>query len=208
MKKRSFALCLLLSSAVVSASDTGTAKIVGDAAAGKEKTAVCAGCHGVDGNSIAPTFPNLAGQHIDYLAKEMGYFKDGSRKNAIMAPMVAALSDQDMADLAAYYAQQTGKVGSIDAATVAGGEKIYRGGNAETGVAACMACHGPSGKGNPQANMPKLSGQQSAYVLDRLKRFKLGDHSGNSNSQIMEDVAKRMSESEMQAVANYVSALH
>jgi len=128
------------------------ASAAGDAAAGQAKAAACASCHGADGNSANPDWPKLAGQHDKYLAKQLADFKAGNRKNAMMAPMAAGLSEQDMADIAAFFSSQTLSGGKSDPKLVDAGEKLYRGGNATTGVAACMACHGPSGMGNPQAN--------------------------------------------------------
>ncbi len=127
------------------------AQALGDAAKGKEKSAVCAGCHGVDGNSPSPSFPKLAGQTPEYLMKQLKDFKSGARKDPVMSGMAAALSDEDMANLAAYYAQQKITPGSAAASAevVKMGARLYRGGNAKFGVSACMSCHGPSGHGIP-----------------------------------------------------------
>lgn len=190
-------------SAVLVAVPAGAA---GDAAAGKAQAAACASCHGADGNSANPEWPKLAGQHDKYLAKQLANFKAGDRKNALMAPMAMGLSEQDMADIAAYFSSQTQIGGKADPALVEAGEKLYRGGNATTGVAACMACHGPNGMGNPQANFPRLSGQHAAYTVLQLKAFRAGERA-NDAGKMMQNVAAHMTDDEMKAVASYIEGL-
>ncbi|WP_455234609.1 c-type cytochrome [Thiogranum longum] len=185
-----------------------SAAMAGDAAAGKAKSATCAGCHGADGNSANPEWPKLAGQHAAYLEKQLKDFKEGeTRSNAMMAPMVATLNEQDMADLAAFYASQTIQAGAADESLVELGEKIYRGGNPATGVAACIGCHGPRGAGNPAANFPSLSGQHAKYVENQLYAFKKGERS-NDAGKMMRNTVARMTEEEIKAVASYVQGLH
>lgn len=191
----------------VSAAFAATSSLAaGDAAAGKTKAAACAACHGADGNSANPEWPKLAGQHPSYLAKQLTNFKAGERNNAMMAPMAAGLSEQDMADIAAFYASQVQNGGKADPALVAAGEKLYRGGNATTGVAACMGCHAPNGMGNPQANFPRLSGQHAAYIVNQLKTFRTGERA-NDAGKMMQNIAARMTDKEMQAVASYIEGL-
>jgi cytochrome c553 len=179
----------------------------GDATAGKEKSAACAGCHGMDGNSANPEWPKLAGQGDHYLSKQLQDFKGGVRKNATMAPMVAALGEQDMADLSAFYSSQAVQVGSADEKLVELGQKIYRGGNPASGVSACIGCHGPSGAGNPAASFPSLSGQHAKYVENQLNTFKSGERS-NDAGKMMRTIASKMTEQEIKAVASYVQGLH
>ncbi len=179
----------------------------GDVNAGKSKSAACAVCHGADGNSPSDAFPKLAGQGEGYLVKQLMNFKSGERENAIMAPMVANLSEQDMADLAAYFASKTTAPGGTPEEFVELGQAIYRGGNKETGVPACMACHGPNGSGMAAAKWPKLSGQYSAYVEAQLNAFDSGVRKNDPNS-MMRDIAKRMSPEEIKAVSAYVSGLN
>jgi len=179
----------------------------GDAASGKEKSTTCAGCHGADGNSVNPEWPKLAGQGDNYLDKQMQDFKSGARTNAMMAPMVAALSEQDMANLSAFYASQTVQAGSADEKLVDLGQKIYRGGNPASGVAACIGCHAPTGAGNPAAGFPSLSGQHAKYVENQLNAFKSGERS-NDAGKMMRIIASKMSEKEIKAVASYVQGLH
>jgi cytochrome c553 len=183
------------------------AQAAGDAAAGKAKSASCAGCHGVDGNSVNPEWPNLAGQGGGYIVKQLHDFKDGKRENATMAPMAAPLTDADMQDLAAYFSSQSRKEGAADKSLVELGEKIYRGGNPSSGVAACIGCHGPTGAGNPAANFPALSGQHAKYVENQLNVFKSGAR-GNDAGKMMRSVAAKMTEKEIQAVSSYVQGLH
>lgn len=187
----------------------GASKVVmaeGDASAGKSKAAVCAACHGADGNSPSDAYPKLAGQGEAYLLKQLIEFKSGERVNAFMAPMVANLSEQDMADLAAYYSSQKILPGATAEEYVELGQSVYRGGNKETGVPACMACHGPNGSGMPAAKWPALSGQYSAYVKAQLEAFASGARKNDANN-MMRDIASRMSPEEIKAVSAYVSGL-
>jgi len=185
----------------------------GDVAAGRSKAQACAACHGADGNAAIPNYPKLAGQHASYLVKQLEMFKSKKRVDAIMNGQVANLKKQDMEDIAAYYAKQ--KV-SLSAATDKAkrefGERLYRGGNESKGVAACMACHGPNGAGNPPANFPAVGGQNAAYVVKALKDFRAGKtrafDAKDDAGKTMRDVAKRMSDDEMEAVAHYISGLH
>ncbi|MFQ5642897.1 MAG: c-type cytochrome [Thiogranum sp.] len=184
-----------------------TAWAGGDAAAGKEKSATCAGCHGMDGNSANPEWPKLAGQGDRYLGKQLQDFKGGARTNATMAPMAAALGEQDMADLAAFFSSQTVQVGSADENLVELGQKIYRGGNPASGVSACIGCHGPTGAGNPAAGFPSLSGQHARYTENQLNAFKSGERS-NDAGKMMRTIASKMTDREIKAVASYVQGLH
>ena len=180
----------------------------GNAKAGKAKAVSCAGCHGADGNSANPSWPKLAGQHADYIAKQLADFKAGKkRSDPLMAGQVAGLSSQDMADLGAYYATKTGSQGGADEKLAAAGAKLYRGGNKKKGVAACIACHGPSGAGNPAAKFPKLNGQHAAYVEKAMKDFRSGKRTNDAN-KMMQNIAEKMSDKEIKAVASYISGLH
>ncbi|MBS1202331.1 MAG: cytochrome c subfamily [Chromatiaceae bacterium] len=179
----------------------------GDAAAGKAKSAACAACHGPDGNSTNPEWPKLAGQGARYLEKQLQDFKAGKRVNAIMNGLAAPLSDADIGDLSAYFASQKVRLGTADPASVKLGERLYRGGNSASGVAACMSCHGPSGKGNPLARFPSLSGQQAAYVAKALQDYRSGARE-NDPSAMMRRIAERLTEREIKAVSQYVSGLH
>jgi len=179
----------------------------GNIAAGKEKAVVCAGCHGADGNGGAdPLWPKLAGQDASYLAKQLTDFKSGARKDPIMSGMAAPLSAADIKNLAAYFASLKAKPGVAKNAELAmQGEKIYRGGNAKTGVSACMSCHGPSGHGIPP-RFPKVSGQNAPYTQKQLLAFKAGTRTNDGD--IMTRIAFRMSEQEIKAVSEYMAGLH
>lgn len=186
----------------------GQAQAAGDAAAGQAKAAVCSACHGPQGNSPAnPLWPKQAGQHEGYVVKQLKDFKSGARKDDTMIGMVAALSEQDMADIAAFWAGQTISIGSADPEKAKLGRKIYQGGIAEKGVAACMACHGPAGDGNPAANFPSLNGQHAAYTAKALMDFRSGIRS-NDPQGMMQGVVANMSDAEIEAVAQYIMGLH
>lgn len=181
-------------------------------------TQVCAACHGTEGVSAAAANPHLAGQHPEYTALQLQHFKQGLRKNPVMAAMAAALSDEDTKLLAVYFSEKKPKPGSAkDKALAEIGQRIYRGGNAKTGVPACSACHSPTGAGIP-AQYPRLSGQFADYTYAQLQGFVRGDRGGEIKSadgklvedvrgKVMTTVASRMSEREMRAVAEYISGL-
>lgn len=183
------------------------AHAAGNVDAGKAKSGMCAGCHGVDGNSGIPMYPKIAEQVPEYIVKQLRDFKSGARKDPVMSPMAMPLSDQDMADLAAFYASIKAKPGVAvgEEATIALGKKIYRGGNAKTGVSACMSCHGPSGHGIPPS-YPRVSGQHAAYTEKQLMQFKNSSRSNDSEG-IMQRIAFRMSEAEIKAVSQYMAGV-
>jgi cytochrome c553 len=185
-----------------------TAQAAGDAEAGKAKAASCAACHGVDGNSINPEWPKLAGQHEGYLVKQLFYFGHGERDNPTMKGLVANLSEQDAQDIAAYFASQTATIGAADPELVEFGERIYRGGNSDSGVAPCMGCHGPNGGGNPAANYPALRGQHARYVENQMHGFASGNRVNENAKKMMQILASRMTNREISAVASYIQGLH
>lgn len=184
----------------------GAAGAEGSAEAGQAKTTTCVACHGADGNSVNPEWPNLAGQHPQYLSKQLQAFKSGARQNPLMSPMAAPLSDQDIADLAAYYASQTPKGLEADPSKVASGKRLFIGGDIERGVAACAACHGPGGDGNPTAVYPQLNGQHATYVEAQLKAYRAGTRQTDPN-QMMRNIASNMSDEQIAAVASYIQGL-
>jgi len=168
--------------------------------------AVCAACHGPDGNSPIPTNPNIAGQHSNYLYKQLTDYKSGRRKNPIMAGIVANLSDGDMRNLAAYFSQQKPKAGAAkDADLVTAGQRLYRGGDIQAGVPACAACHSPDGAGIP-IQYPRLGGQHGEYTLAQLQSFRTGERANDTNS-VMRTISQRMTDKAMSAVAEYISGL-
>lgn len=199
MKK--WALILLLGSSFLSYA-------VGNPKAGEAKSATCVACHGEKGVSINPQWPSLAGQHAAYLLKQLKDFKnDKLRPSPIMAPIVAPLTEQDMEDLSSYYAQLPLPEGTVAKQYLQRGQELYRGGDYDKKITACIACHGPNGTGNAQAMFPVLSGQQAVYTTQQLQQFKDGKRTNDLNS-IMRDISGRMSAEDMEAVASYVSGLH
>jgi cytochrome c553 len=182
----------------------------GDAAAGQAKSAICAACHGVDGNSMVPNWPKLAGQHEDYLVRQVTLIKSGARMVPEMAGITPGLSEQDILDLSAYFAAQENNGGVADELLVEPGELVYRAGNTETGVPACMACHGPAGEGNPLAGYPALAGQHAVYTAKMLTQYRAGENWGEKDalSHVMNGVAAELSDEEIQAVASYIQGLH
>jgi len=185
---------------------TPVALAAGDKEAGKAKSQACAACHGADGNSLNPEWPSLAGQVSGYITKQLTDFKAGARVNPIMQGIVASLSPQDMSDLDAYFSDLPRKKGEAkgDKDLLALGEHLYRGGNAKTGVSACMSCHGPSGDGIPP-RFPSVSGQLPGYTKKQLLDFKRGVRA--NDAEIMTRIAFRMSEQEIEAVSQYMFGL-
>lgn len=183
----------------------GSAHAEGDANAGKQKSEACAGCHGEDGNASAPIFPKLAGQHATYLARQLADFKSHKRVDPTMNAMAASLSESDIADIAAWYAKQ--KIKPEPAEKNALGEKIFRAGLSDKAVPACSGCHSPTGAGNREAGIPALSGQYAAYLGKTLNDVKSGERNNDPNA-IMRDIAKRLSEQEIDAVAEFAAGLH
>ncbi|MEO8160763.1 MAG: c-type cytochrome [Arenimonas sp.] len=191
----------------------------GDAKAGQAKAGTCAACHGADGNSSDAQYPKLAGQHERTIWRQLKLFKSGERENPIMQPMAAALSEQDMRDLGAWFATQKVSPGVADDSLVAAGphagvkywqvgERLFRGGNAKAGVPACSACHGPVGRGNPGPSYPSLGGQHSTYTSARLNYFRAGGDKAKASSAIMVDIAGRLDDQEIEGLSTYIEGLH
>jgi cytochrome c553 len=182
----------------------------GDAAIGQSKAAICAACHAADGNSMVPQWPKLAGQHAAYVERQTILIKSGARPVPEMVGIVATMSDQDFADVAAFFATQKNNGGVADETLSAQGEQLWRAGNAETGVPACMACHGPGGEGNPLSGYPALAGQHGVYTSKMLERFRDGENWGekDASSHVMNGVAARLSDEEIAAVASFIQGLY
>ncbi len=181
--------------------------LAGDAAAGGAKAAMCAACHGERGNAQTPEWPKLAGQHPGYLVKQLADFKSGARGNPVMGPMAEPLTEQDMADLAAFFSTQSTVIGEARPELLSVGQRLYRGGDAHKGVPACMACHGPAGSGNPAAGYPALAGQHAAYTKAQLYAYRSGERH-NDHAKMMQTVASRLSDADIEAVSSYISGLH
>lgn len=190
---------------------TAMPAFAGDAAAGAQKSAICGACHGATGSSINPEWPNLAGQHESYIVAQLQSFKQGKRDNPLMMPNAAMLSEQDMQDIAAHFASQTPTGLEADPANYKVGEKLYRGGDSERKLPACIACHGPQGKGNGPARYPALRSQNSVYTYNQLKAFAEGRRpvpgKDQPSSEIMNVIAARLTDDEMRAIASYTQGL-
>lgn len=190
----------------------------GDATAGESKVAMCAGCHGSDGNSMVASFPKLAGLGEKYMTAQLRAVKSGERVIVEMTGILDASSDQDLQDMAAFYDSQTRQISGAQDITLIGisdsdealayGENVYRGGNMKTGVAACTGCHSPAGNGNNPAGYPALGGQHADYIAKQLLAYRRGERAGGSNAKIMQGVAENLSDKEITAVANYISGLN
>ena len=178
----------------------------GDAASGQGKVAVCSGCHGADGNSMIPSFPKLAGQGEVYLVNQLKDIRDGARNVPQMMGILTGRTDQDLADMAAFYSTQKVTVGATNPDLLDLGRQIYRAGIAEKGVAACTACHSPTGAGNAQAGFPAVGGQHADYLISQLKAYRTETRT-NGQAKLMQQVAALLSDKEIEVVASYMQGL-
>lgn len=203
-------LALALGSVIFLA--TAPAFAAGDPAAGEAQSAACGACHGQDGaTGLDPTYPNLAGQNEKYLLHQLTAIRDGDRNIVLMAGQLNGKSDDDLANLAAYYAGLPAKISQAqgDDETLARAESIYRGGIAEKGVAACTSCHAPTGNGNAAAGFPDIGGQASGYVIAQLTAYREGDRTTDDNvGGMMRGVAQGLTDKEIAALADYIQGLH
>lgn len=195
---------LLICLAATASLGVNAALAAGSAEEGKAKSTTCAACHGANGNSANPEWPSLAGQHASYIITQLEYFRSGFRQNVLMSSQAMNLSDDDIADLAAYYATLPLQVPGAEEEDVERGRELYRGGNATTGLSACIGCHGPKGRGNPGAVMPAVGGQHATYLANSLKNYRSGERKNN----IMNAIAQRLSDAEIDALAGYLQGLH
>lgn len=187
---------------------SGLAHAAGDAAAGQGKIVMCSACHNPDGNSLLPDFPKLAGQGERYLLKQMQDIKSGARPVIEMTGMLDALDDQDLADIAAWYASQTGSIGAAEPELVERGEALFRGGKLEDGMPACIGCHLPSGEGLDLALYPKLNGQHASYTAKQLTDFREGDRDNDGEAMIMRSIAAKLSNKDIKAISSYIEGLN
>ncbi|WP_416306771.1 c-type cytochrome [Neptunicella sp. SCSIO 80796] len=204
-------LCLLV---CLSIGLSATAFAEGNAEAGKTKSVTCAACHGADGNSPVDMYPKLAGQHAEYIIKQLHEFKQASESNGeegrndpVMNGMAAPLSDQDIEDLAAYFSSQKAKPGATPEDVIEAGQRLFRGGDAERNITACAACHGPRGNGMGLAKFPDISGQHATYVKAQLEKFREGGRANDPNG-MMQDIAKHLSDKDIDILSKYVGGLH
>lgn len=184
----------------------------GDPQAGATKAAVCAGCHGPAGNSVNPAWPKLAGQGAGYLFSQLQKFKSGARQDPLMGPQAAGLSDQDMRDLAAYFAAQKTAAGIASEASIAAAQPLYRAGDAKAGIPACAACHGPDGAGIEAAGYPRIGGQHATYLVKVLKDMRglatQLDDMPDSPLKTMVPIAAKLDDAQIEALASYSNGLH
>lgn len=179
----------------------------GDPIAGKAKASTCAACHGSTGISLAPNYPHLSGQGERYLAKQIMDIKDGVRVVPEMTPFVSNLSQQDINDIAAFYASQSAPSGVTEEKYLSLGEEIYRAGNGKKNIPGCAACHSPMGQGNALAGYPSLRGQQAAYTAKQLRDFREGERTNDGDAQMMRTIAEKLSNQEVEAVSHYIQGL-
>ncbi len=196
-------LCVLFSG-----TSWGQVLVDGSAEAGQAKAITCSACHGADGNSVNPQWPSIAGQHPAYIVQQLQAFKNGTRTEPLMLGQVMMLSDEDMRNLAAYYAGKTTATRVIaDASTLDHGQRLYRGGSRDSEIPACIACHGPNGRGNPGASYPSLKGQYAVYIAKQLRDYASGRRRSDGSTRVMRDIASRLSEEDIVAVSSYVQGL-
>lgn len=208
MKINFVSLFALFGLAVAAFPANANSLIEGSVEDGKAKALTCTACHGAEGNSANALWPNIAGQNAPYTHAQLQAFKDGARVDPLMSSQAMLLSEEDMADLAVYFESLPGAAQAVaDASLVARGEALYRGGNKETGATACMACHGPTGRGNPAALYPALQGQHAAYTAKQLNAYADGTRETDGKTRIMRDIAARLSNEDVEALASYVQGL-
>ena len=185
----------------------------GDADKGSQLVQTCAACHGQDGNSINTEWPNLAGQNQKYLYEQLLYFKSGERNNVLMmsvTPYLNSISDEEILDIAAYYASQKSNIGQAkdDPDLLKLGQALYRNGNLEKGIPACTSCHSVYGDGNSQAGFPAIAGQQVGYLISTLKAYRSEERNAGEQALVMQSIAKNLNDQEIDALSNYMHALY
>ena len=208
---RPIGLTVLLAAATLGFAAGTAGAQEGSAEAGQAKSGTCIACHGPDGNAPTSTlnWPSLAGQHATYIARQLEAFRSGERTDAGMRGMAATLSEEDSRDVAAWFASQSLATKGADPALVERGQRIYRGGIPERGVAACIACHGPGGQGNPLAGYPRVSHQDAAYLAKTLRDYRSGERSSDAElNQMMRNTAEFLLDEEIEALASYMQGLH
>ncbi len=200
--------------ALVSVQANAASLVDGDAAAGKSKAVTCSACHGAEGNSVSPLWPNIAGQNAKYIVAQLKAYQPGEndapalRSDPLMTSMAMPLSDEDMRDLAVYFEGLPAAVNSVaDEKTVARAQALFRGGNNKTNTPACLACHGPAGRGNPAAAYPTLNGQHSEYTAKQLRDYASGARKSDGKTHMMRNISSRLSKEDIAAIASYVQGL-
>jgi cytochrome c553 len=202
-------MLITLVSLILSTTQLNAESLVdGSAEAGKARALTCMACHGAEGNSVSPMWPNLAGQGAPYLLAQLKAFKDGSRSDPLMSSQAMMLSDEDMANLAVYFESLPAAAQSVaDERLLSRGEALYRGGNKKEEAAACLACHGPTGRGNPAAKYPALKGQHAAYTAKQLNDYANAVRTTDGKTRIMQDIAANLDKEDVAALSSYVQGL-
>ena len=208
MKNTLVSICATAALAFTASAAQATSLVDGSAEAGKSKAITCTACHGPDGNSSNPLCPNIAGQGAGYIVAQLRAYKDGTRQDPLMTSQAMLLSDEDMADLAVYFESLPQASQAVaDASLVDKAEALYRGGNVSDQTSACIACHGPTGRGNPAAKYPALNGQHATYTAKQLRDYASGARKSDGKTQMMRDIASKLSEDEIVALASYIQGL-
>lgn len=209
-KYAAFRRCaLMLASVLLHSTLFADSLVEGSVDAGQNKSVICGACHGGDGNSVNPTWPSIAGQHARYSYAQLQAFKNGTRKDPLMSSQAMLLTDEDMQNVAVFFESQTAAAKAVaDPSTVDKGERLYRGGDSDNAVSACLACHGPTGRGNPAASYPSIRGQYATYTAKQLRDYASGARRSDGPTKVMRDIAKRLSEEDIVAVASYIQGLH
>ena len=208
MKIKLTQLFVLASLALAITHSQAESLVDGSAEAGKARALTCTACHGPEGNSASPMWPNIAGQNAPYLLAQLKAFKDGSRSDPLMSSQAMMLSDEDMANLAVYFESLPGAAQSLaDESLLERGEALYRGGNKEEEASACLACHGPTGRGNPAATYPALQGQHAAYTAKQLNAYADAERTTDGKTRIMRDIAANLDKEDIAALSSYVQGL-
>jgi cytochrome c553 len=208
MKIKISHLVIFLSLTLSAIATKAESLVDGSLEAGKQRAVTCTACHGAEGNSSIPMWPNIAGQGAPYTLSQLKAFKNASRNNPLMYAQAMMLSDTDMKDLAVYYESlPTAKQSVSDESLIELGEALYRGGKKETKVPACLACHGPSGRGNIAAKYPSLQGQHAEYTAKQLKDYASGARVTDGTTRIMRNIAVKLSEEDITALSSYIQGL-
>lgn len=213
MKTSSNTFFALAALALASLPASADSLVDGSAEAGKAKSITCAACHGAAGNSVNPMWPNLAGQNAPYLVAQLKAFQPGedgkaTRSDPLMTSMAMPLSDQDIRDLAVYFESLPAAVNSVaDVTMLARAEALYRGGDVTSGVPACLACHGPTGRGNPAATYPMLSGQHAEYTAKQLRDYTAETRTSDGKTEVMRDISARLNKEDIAAISSYIQGL-
>lgn len=207
--KIKFAPLIVLATSMLAVAQVQAESLVdGNADSGKNKALTCTACHGAKGNSANPLWPNIAGQHAKYVETQLVAFKSGGRVDPLMSSQAMLLADDDMADLAAYFESLAGTVQAVaDPRLLARGESLYRGGNADKDIPACIGCHGPTGRGNAAAVYPSVQGQHAAYTTKQLQDYATGARKTGGKTKIMQSISARLSPEDIEALASYVQGL-